>query len=225
MLQETKRKGLATELQCQLFFTQLGYNISVPLGEDCRYDFILDVQGKLLRVQVKTCREENNGIVFKVQSTHLSATKGSISHSYTKNDIDVFATFYNNQCYLIPIEDCGVSTKKLLFNKNSIMQSGSYIKDFEALKILNNLIDKNQMENEDEYKKEIQTDKILFKKNNNFYVKQYSMEGEFLNQYLNYAEAARAIGAKKGNTHISEAANGKRKSAYGFLWKVEINKE
>ena len=111
MLKETKIKGLTTELQCQLFFTQMGYNISVPLGEDCRYDFILDLNGILLRVQVKTCREEKNGIVFNVKSVHLNSTKGTVSHSYTKNDIDVFATFYKEKCYLIPVEECGVSEK------------------------------------------------------------------------------------------------------------------
>ena len=47
---ESKIKGLTTELQCQLFFTSLGYNVSVPLGEDCKYDFIVDIDGQLLRI-------------------------------------------------------------------------------------------------------------------------------------------------------------------------------
>ena len=39
-MNEQKIKGLTTELQCQTYFTQKGYNVSVPLGEDCRYDRI-----------------------------------------------------------------------------------------------------------------------------------------------------------------------------------------
>jgi hypothetical protein len=31
-MNENKQKGLLTELQCQAYFTQLGYNVSVPLG-------------------------------------------------------------------------------------------------------------------------------------------------------------------------------------------------
>ena len=45
---ETKIKGLTTELLCQAYLTSLGYNISIPIGEDCRYDMILDLNGKLL---------------------------------------------------------------------------------------------------------------------------------------------------------------------------------
>ena len=49
-MNETKRKGLTTELQCQLYFTELGYNVSVPLGEDCKYDMIVDFNGILKRI-------------------------------------------------------------------------------------------------------------------------------------------------------------------------------
>lgn len=178
MLQETKIKGLTTELQCQISFTQLGYNVSVPLSEDCRYDFIADIEGKLLRVQVKTCREENNGIVFNTKSTHLSA-HGSVQHSYSEKDIDVFATYYNNQCYLIPVGQCGISSKKLLFKKNSCNQTGDLL----------------------------------------------SLNGEYLNTYSSYADASRAINVERGGSHISQAANGKRKTAYGFVWKAEKEEE
>ena len=53
---DSKRKGLVTELQCQTYLTNLGFNVSVPLGEDCSYDLIVDIEGLLLRIQVKTCQ-------------------------------------------------------------------------------------------------------------------------------------------------------------------------
>ena len=43
----SKAKGITTELLCQAYLSSLGYNVSVPIGEDCRYDMILDVDGKL----------------------------------------------------------------------------------------------------------------------------------------------------------------------------------
>ena len=49
-MNEIKQQGLTTELQCQLFFTELGYNVSIPLGEDCRYDMIVDFDGILCRI-------------------------------------------------------------------------------------------------------------------------------------------------------------------------------
>ena len=99
-MNETKIKGLTTELQCQLFFTSLGYNVSIPLGEDCKYDLIVDIENELYKIQVKTCHEEENGIEFRTKSSYLTSN-GTVSNGYSKKDIDFFATFYQNECYLI----------------------------------------------------------------------------------------------------------------------------
>ena len=48
-------------------------------------------------------------------------------------------------------------------------------------------------------------------------IKQYSKQGELLNIFPTINEAAKSIGKSTG--HISQCANGKRKSAYGFIWK------
>ena len=200
----------------------MGYNVSVPLSEDCRYDFIADIEGKLIRVQVKTCREEDNGIIFNTKSSHLSA-QGSVQHSYSENDIDVFATYYNNQCYLVPVNQCGISTKKLLFKKNSCNQTGDLLSDYEFLKILSKITTQNN-EKQQEEKIINNSDKIKFKKEV-IKIKQYSLDGEYLNTYSSYADASRAIGVERGGSHISQVVNGKRKTAYGFVWKMEKEEE
>ena len=48
-------------------------------------------------------------------------------------------------------------------------------------------------------------------------IAQYDKEGNFIKVYSSYREAEKAM----GNTqrHIGDCANGKRKSAYGFIWK------
>ena len=48
-------------------------------------------------------------------------------------------------------------------------------------------------------------------------IAQYDKEGNFIKEYSSYREAEKAM----GNTqrHIGDCANGKRKSAYGFIWK------
>lgn len=48
-------------------------------------------------------------------------------------------------------------------------------------------------------------------------IAQYSKEGDLLMVYANIAEASRAI--NKPRAHISQCANGDRKTAYGFVWK------
>ena len=112
---DSKQKGILTELQCITAFNELGYHISIPYGENSRYDFIADIDGKLIRVQVKaSSKKEKNAdgtISFSCRSTH-SNSSGNISRTYTKNEIDYFATYYNSVCYLIPVEEC--STEKTL---------------------------------------------------------------------------------------------------------------
>lgn len=153
-MNETKRKGLVTELQCQLYFTSLGYNVSVPLGEDCKYDFIVDIENTLYRIQVKTCTIEENGISIKMTSSYLTKD-GSVSNNYSKDEIDFFATYYRNECYLIPaIKDA--SRKKLLFNKT---KNFSFIEDYKALNIIEKIKnDKNFLE--EEKNKEVNNSKL-----------------------------------------------------------------
>ena len=52
----TKRIGNITEMEVMLAFVKQGYNVLIPYGDCERYDFVADVNGKFLRVQVKTAR-------------------------------------------------------------------------------------------------------------------------------------------------------------------------
>lgn len=105
----TKEKGNLTELLCLCEFAKLGIKVSIPYGEDCKYDFILDVNGHLLKVQCKTSQKLENleGFSFKCESVVVT-TKRITATKYTLNDIDFFATMDENQCYLVPVEECGV---------------------------------------------------------------------------------------------------------------------
>lgn len=229
MLQTTKIKGLTTELQCQLYFTQFGYNISVPLTEDCKYDFILDIGTRLLRIQVKTASisSAQTGITFSVKSSHLS-TKGSISKNYTEQDIDFFATYFNDMCYLIPVSRCGKAQKTLLFNQPAKLTAGDWIKDFEAPKILEQLLNNSEALNVITAESQTSIDQSKIKiKREVIKIHQYSLKGEYLNTYSSYSEAARTIGVqcRNGGSHISEVCSNKRQTAYGFKWKREIIEE
>lgn len=84
-MNKTKVKGLITELQCQTYFTSLGYNVSIPLGEDCRYDMIVDIDGILIRIQVKTCHlsKSNDSFSISTKSVQCNTEKVKSKH-YTK---------------------------------------------------------------------------------------------------------------------------------------------
>jgi len=129
---DSKQKGNLTELQSIVAFYELGYQVSIPYGENSRYDFIADINGKLIKVQCKTARKIDDGVIeFSCRSCR-SNTQSSIERRYTKNEIDFFCTYWDGQCYLIPIEETSTS-KKLRFvaPKNGQKVGISYAKDYE----------------------------------------------------------------------------------------------
>lgn len=122
----TNQIGKITETEVLTYITKLGYSVSIPFGDKDRYDQIWDINGKLIKIQIKTSHWKNNNqnaFLFKCKST-----SNGKDYKYTENDIDYFATMWNNQCYLIPVQEC--STEKTLwvtqgigFNKNCRMAS------------------------------------------------------------------------------------------------------
>lgn len=106
--------GEITEQQVALEFLKLGILLSKPLIQSSRYDFIADINNHLYKIQVKTCTERECGSYFDfATSTSHTNTQGTLNISYTADDVDFFATMYNNQCYLIPFELCGKRAQRL----------------------------------------------------------------------------------------------------------------
>ena len=107
---------------------------------DSRYDFIIDINHKLIRIQVKTCslEEGNEGyIYFKTCSTHTNTQK-TVTHFYSKEDVDYFATFFDNECYIVPIEKVGNRGCRLRIKptKNGQVKNINFAKDYTLDKFL-----------------------------------------------------------------------------------------
>lgn len=138
MIMNTNQKGKLTELNILTYIIKLGYSVSIPFGDKDRYDQIWDINGKLIRVQVKTASpidEEASGIQFSGRS--ISNGK---SHLYTENDIDYFATYWNEKVYLIPVNECSHSKKLRFFNNKSHQVNGiNWAKDYEVEEVLKKL--------------------------------------------------------------------------------------
>lgn len=103
---DTRVKGELTEMKCQLYCLENGYIISKPILDNARYDMILDYNGKLYRIQIKTSRwmsEEHEGIIFNCKSQH-SISGGNKIMKYSPEEIDFFMTEFENEYYLIPCE-------------------------------------------------------------------------------------------------------------------------
>lgn len=135
----TNQIGKLTELEVLLYITKLGYSVSIPWGDKDRYDQIWDINGKLVKVQIKTAKEvdeEKSAILV-----YCYSTCNGVKHKYTKEEIDYFATFWEGKVYLIPVEQC--STQKVLrFSSPNTISNPSIVnwaKDYEVEEVLKNL--------------------------------------------------------------------------------------
>jgi hypothetical protein len=94
-----KHSGAMHELTFMVECMKRGWKVSVPVGEDSRYDVIVDTSKGLSRVQVKTCGTKDRGR-FRIKAFY-----GSSKKSYTWKDCDILAAFVSplNTWWIIPI--------------------------------------------------------------------------------------------------------------------------
>lgn len=136
----SKKIGNITELEVMLAFIRLGYNVLTPYGDCERYDFIVDINGKFIRIQVKTSHSENDGASFAFSCRSCNRKDGKIVHHlYSKEEIDYFATIFDGQCYLVPVEDCGAEKRlRILPPKNNQTRGIFWAKDYKLEEIVKN---------------------------------------------------------------------------------------
>ena len=135
----TQQKGITTEMYVAAYLLSLGYNVSQPMCQDSKYDLIVDVNNKLLRLQVKTARmtdKNASSITFNCRSTTKNSQTNK-SRSYSLDEIDYFATYWNHQVYLVPVGEC--SSSKSLHLEKPKQSNWSYIEDYKAKEVLKKL--------------------------------------------------------------------------------------
>ena len=133
---DTNLKGTLTELKCKIYFLELGYMVSTP-ESPARYDFILDIGNKLLKIQVKTSHTDGEKIMFETCSSHI--TRDGASRRTYKEEIDYFCTWFENECYLIPVEECGADKRlRILPTKNGQVRGITWAKDYELEEVVKN---------------------------------------------------------------------------------------
>lgn len=119
-------------------FIRLGFGVSMPYGDCEQYDFIADVDGKLLKIQCKTAHLEKDGESIDVdfRMVRKNAQGKKIVVLYTPADIDYFATWYKGQTYLIPVT-VGGFRKRLRFSPSPAQHhKASYAEDYELEKVI-----------------------------------------------------------------------------------------
>lgn len=133
--------GEITEQQVAIEFLKLGILVSKPLVQSSKYDFIADIEHNLYKIQVKTGTFKENAYLEFATSTSHTNTQGTLNLSYSKNDVDFFATMYEDQCYLIPYHLCGKRAQRIRFipTKNGQTKGILFAKDFHLEDVIKTL--------------------------------------------------------------------------------------
>lgn len=131
MKQTTQYKGCLTEQKCFLKCLEHGYQVSKPLFDNARYDFILDTGNNLLKIQVKTSvwSEDKTYFTFNGYSQH-STGSGNKRMKYTNKEIDYFMTEKDGIFYLYPADEQGFTVKTLRISAKQNQCTILWAKDY-----------------------------------------------------------------------------------------------
>lgn len=103
LFNEKQIYGITTELIVAQKFIELGFIVSIPYGNNSRYDMIVDTDKERYRIQVKHASLNENGSYTVNTSNTVSTTTKRERKYYSKEDIDFIATVIENQLVIIPV--------------------------------------------------------------------------------------------------------------------------
>lgn len=108
MVNENLIKGQIIELKVQIELLRYGFDISIPSYNASKYDLIADTGNELLRIQVKkSISHSSTSFTFACATQNVRSGSGS-RHKYTNNEVDYFATVWNDKVYLVPVDETSI---------------------------------------------------------------------------------------------------------------------
>lgn len=109
-----------------------GWAVSLPFGNNQRYDMLVDNRSTILRAQCKTGRNDKNGCIEFATSSKNGFT--GIRTSY-KDQVDMFLVYseMTKKVYMVPIAGLGPNMVRLRVDKNKGGATGGirWAKDYE----------------------------------------------------------------------------------------------
>lgn len=129
------QKGAVAEGAITTAALELGLTVLRPLCEGRRYDIVIDLEPRLLRIQCKLARELD-GVLLVLTHTNRCTPHGYVSTQYTPDEVDAVAAYAPNarRCYLLPIDEVtsrrGVHLR-LAPAKNNQAQGIRWARDYE----------------------------------------------------------------------------------------------
>ena len=104
----TDQKGAIAETAIIHAAAKLGIGVFKPLTDGERYDLILDLRPKLIRVQCKWAVRHGDVVAVRLYSCRRTSD-GLVKRTYSADEIDAFAAFCADvdRCYFFPIDEFG----------------------------------------------------------------------------------------------------------------------
>ncbi len=102
-MENPNHKGNVAELAIAAEAAKLGLSVLKPLTEHERYDLVLGIGGKLLRVQCKWAGLRDDVVRVRLGSCYHSPTRGYVRTTYGSEEIDAVAAYCPDldKCYLL----------------------------------------------------------------------------------------------------------------------------
>jgi hypothetical protein len=99
-------KGNIAEAKLAAAAIELGIGVCVPLGDGCRYDLVLDVGPRLLRVQCKYAPRKGDVIVVSFRTSRFTPS-GYVRTLYDASEVDAIGAYCPDleRCYLLPMAE------------------------------------------------------------------------------------------------------------------------
>lgn len=100
------QKGAVAEAAIATAAMELGLTVLRPLCEGRRYDLVMDLEPRLLRIQCKLARQLDGALLVPVH-TNRYTPQGCVSTHYTADEVDAIAAYssISKRCYLVPMGD------------------------------------------------------------------------------------------------------------------------
>lgn len=118
------------------YLIERGFNVSIPWGENIRYDLVSEKDGVFKRIQVKYVTPKDGRLVVFLRSANNWNTI-----KYTLKDIDIMAAYdpKNDKIYFIPITMFSNKSRvnlRLSAPKNNQKKNVIWASDFEGTSVL-----------------------------------------------------------------------------------------
>lgn len=89
---------------------KLGFNVFIEIGDNSKTDMIVEVNKKLIKIQVKYATEKDGMVVLPLKKSGPNGYR----YTYLENDVDMFSVYLPNEDRIIM-----VPSKVACQNKNS----------------------------------------------------------------------------------------------------------